>query len=126
MDVTESAKAIVGLDCTPKILGSVSPPNATDTPALPVFRIELVNVPIDPKETVPKGHAVASAVFAMIAPRACMTSERVWGLSSAASVVMVRVSEKGVGSFGFATFCGTGDGVTVIVALPPMGSVAGR
>src|SRR5580692_7355358 len=107
------------------MLGCVSPCSAIETPALPVFWIELVNVPMEPKETVPKDHVVASGVLAMTAPRGCMTSITECGVSDAALVVIVRVSANAVGSFGLATVLGIADGVTVMVTLPPIASVAG-
>ena len=91
-----------------------------------MFVIVFENVPIRPLPSVPKAHDVARGVFAITAPRACITSAILCGASSAASVVTVNVSVKGDASLGLATALGIAFGVTVIVVLPPIGIVAGR
>ncbi len=66
-------------------------------------------------------------MFAITAPRACMTRAILWGESSAASVVTVSASVKGEASFGLATFAGMAFGVTVIVCCcRRWATVAGR
>src|SRR5580658_5796147 len=121
MEVAAPPEAIVGLVCKPKMVGCESPMRAMDAPAFPVFWIELRKVPIDPNDTVPKAHAVVSGIFAITAPRGCMVSATSWGTSPAAFVASVRTSENAVGSLGFATFAGIGEGVTTIVLAPPIG-----
>src|ERR1700682_6277983 len=85
----------------------------------------LVNVPIEPELIVPKLHAVGRGVLAMTAPRGCMTSGTLWGVSAAAYVVMGKPSLKAEAWFGSATRLGMILGVIVRLEEPPIAICVG-
>src|SRR5258708_28362751 len=115
----------VGLFFSPKIDGCARPCSAICAGALPVLPIEAANTPIDPTLIVPKLQSLSSGLSAITAPRACMTSDTLCGVSNAASVVIVSVSENGAGSFGLATLAGIAAGVMTMGTAAPIGIVAG-